>query len=142
MTTIFGYRTLTVYKKAFDLLIQINTLTKCFPADERDGLTDQVRRSSRSVCANIAEAYKKRSYPKDFARILRISDAEASETVFWLEVAFASEYISRDELTAFENNYLEIGKMLGSMIANPEKFKPFPSARTAEIKRSTQDLTK
>ncbi len=136
MTTIFGYRNLNVYKKAFQLLIQINKLTKRFPADEKDSLTDQIRRSSRSVGANIVEAYKKRCYPKDFARVLRISDAEASETVFWLEVACACEYITPEELTKYENEYVEVGKMLGRMIENPEKFKPFPSGRTAEIKRN------
>lgn len=137
MTTIFGYRNLNVYKKAFQLLIQINKLIKRFPADEKDSLTDQVRRSSRSVAANIVEAYKKRVYPKDFARVLRISDSEASETVFWLEAACACEYITPEELTRYENEYVEVGKMLGRMIENPEKFKPFPSARTAEIKRNS-----
>lgn len=135
MTTIFGYRSLRVYQKAFQLLIQINALTKRLPADEQNDLTSQIRRSSRSVCANIAEAYKKRCYPKDFCRVLRISDSEASETVFWLEVASACEYITPDELTKFENDYVEVGKMLGRMIGNPEKFKPFPSARASEDKK-------
>lgn len=136
MTTIFGYRTLNVYQKAFQLLLDINKLTKKFPQDEKSNLTSQIRRSSRSVCANIVESYKKRCYPKDFVRVLRISDSEASETVFWLEVACACEYITPAEQQMLEVQYVEVGKMLGRMIENPEKFKPFPSARAAEIKRT------
>lgn len=131
MTTIKGYKSLIVYTKSFDLAVQVFKLTKKFPKEEQFGLTSQVRRSSRSVCANIVEGYRKRAYPKEFKRRLSISDGELSETIFWLEMAVACEYISQDECAKFEEKLEEIGRILGSMIKTPEKFAPRGTGKAA-----------
>jgi len=102
--------------------MRIYEVSKSFPKEEQYSLTDQIRRSSRSVCANIAEAYRKRTYPKHFHSKLTDCDAENSETQVWLEFALECNYITKnlfDELT-IENN--EIGKLINYMIRNPEKF--------------------
>lgn len=99
-------------------------LTKKFPEEERFGLTSQIRRSSRSICANIVEGYRKRVYPKQFVNKLRTSDGEASETMLWLEFSLACEYITQDEFNKLEPQVEEIGYMLASMIKTPEKFAP------------------
>jgi four helix bundle protein len=102
--------------------MKIFHLSKSFPKEEKYSLTDQIRRSSRSVCANLAEAYRKRNYHKSYAYKLTDSDAENSETQVWLEFAFECEYIDKttyDELTTESE---EVGKLLNYMILNPEKF--------------------
>ena len=119
-----GHRDLKVFQLAYKLAIQIFIESKAFPKEERYSLTDQIRRSSRSVAANIAEGFRKRRYPNMFVSKLADSDGEASETQVWLDFARDCEYLSLvryEELTA---GYEEVGRMLGSMIANPEKFKP------------------
>ena len=98
--------------------------TKSFPKDERFSLTDQIRRSSRSVAANIAEGFRKRQYPKMFLSKLADSDGEAAETQVWLDFARDCGYMPvrhRDELM---EGYEEVGKMLGSMMSMHEKFLP------------------
>lgn len=108
--------------------MEVFRLSKSFPADERYSLTDQIRRSSRSVAANIAEGYRKRRYEAVFVNKLSDSDAEATETQVWLDFARDCGYIDsqvRDALTA---KLEEVGRMLGSMIANPESFL-IPSSR-------------
>lgn len=117
-----SFRELIVYQKAFDLQQQIFILTKNFPKEEMYSLTDQVRRSSRSIGANISESWQKRCYGAHFVSKLTDADAEQAETGHWIETAFACEYITghvRDQLLS---NCREIGKMLGSMISSPEKF--------------------
>src|SRR3989304_1292989 len=104
--------------------MEIFNATKSFPKDERYSLTDQIRRSSRSVAANIAEGYRKRQYPNMFVSKLADSDAEAAETSVWLDFAQDCGYMSpekHDQLTA---QYEEAGRTLGAMIAHPEKFAP------------------
>jgi four helix bundle protein len=81
--------------------MKIFDLSKSFPKEEKYSLTDQIRRSSRSVCANIAEAYRKRDYPKHFHSKLTDTDAENSETQTWLEIAFACGYITRETFILF-----------------------------------------
>ena len=90
------HRELRVYQLAFESAVQIYELTKGFPAQERYSLTDQIRRSSRSVCANIAEAWRKRRYPKNFVSKLSDADAEATETLVWLDFALHFGYLSAD----------------------------------------------
>jgi four helix bundle protein len=119
-----GYKSLIIYQKTFQFAMSIFHLTKGFPEEERYGLTSQIRRSSRSVCANIVEGYRKRVYPKQFVNKLRISDGEASETMLWLEFALACEYITQEEFDRLEPQVEEIGYMLASMIKTPEKFRP------------------
>jgi len=116
------FKELLAYKKAFDLSMKIFELSKSFPTEEKYSLTDQIRRSSRSVCANIAEAYRKRRYPKHFVSKLTDSDGENSETTTWLDFALACKYISKEEFIDFSNQSKEIGKLINYMINNPGKF--------------------
>ena len=117
-----SFRDLIVYQKAFDLQQQIYSITKNFPKEEMYSLTDQVRRSSRSIGANICEAWQKRRYAAHFVSKLTDSDAEQAETQHWTDTALACEYISSEIQNELLTKCREIGKMLGSMIAYPEKF--------------------
>lgn len=90
------HRELEVYRKAFDAAMQVFELTKGFPREERYSLTDQIRRSSRSVCANLAEAWRKRRYEGAFVLKLNDSEAEAAETQVWLEFAVKSNYLEAE----------------------------------------------
>lgn len=102
--------------------MEIFILSKSFPIEEKYSLTDQIRRSSRSVCANIAESYRKRRYVAHFISKLTDSDGENSETNVWLEFAYQCKYITSDVYIDLSNQTLEIGKLINYMIANPEKF--------------------
>jgi len=116
------FRELLAYKKAFDLAMEIYELSKSFPLEEKYSLTDQIRRSSRSVCANIAEAYRKRRYPNHFINKLTDSDAENSETNVWLEFAFECNYTTKEIYQKLSVKNIEIGKLINYMINNPGKF--------------------
>jgi len=116
------FKELIAYKKAFSLSMEIFKISKKFPKEEIYSLTDQIRRSSRSVCANIGEAYRKRIYQKHFISKLTDSDAENSETGVWLDFALACDYISENEYKHLYTETVEIGKLLNYMIINPEKF--------------------
>lgn len=124
MTQFKGYRSLIAYQKSFAMGIAIFKLTKQFPKEEQFGLTSQIRRSSRSVGANLVEGYRQRMHPKAFVNKLNISDGECSETIYWLEVALACEYITQQEFEKHQSVLDEVGKLLGSMIKSPEKFAP------------------
>ncbi len=113
---------LIAYKKSFSLAMEIFYITKDFPKEETYSLTDQIRRSSRSVSANIAEAYRKRIYPKSFISKLSISDAENAETQTWLEFSYACNYINKIEFESLKSTSIEVGKLINFMILNPEKF--------------------
>lgn len=102
--------------------MEVFELSKSFPKEEKYSLTDQIRRSSRSVCANIAEAYRKRRYVNHFISKLTDSDAENSETNVWLEFAFRCKYLSLDEYNRLIQNTTEVGKIINFMINNPDKF--------------------
>jgi len=117
------YRELKAYKIAFKLAMEIFEITKSFPKVERYALIDQIRRSSRSVCANFAEGYRKRLYPRHF--IAKLSDAsmENSETQVWVDFALACNYINKEIHQKLSNDNAEIGKLLGYMIKNSEKFR-------------------
>ena len=103
---------LKAYQKAFALAMEIFVLSKDFPKEERYSLTDQIRRSSRSVCANLAEAYRKRNYPRHFASKLFDSDGENSETMVWLEFALACQYINEETFKKLSSENKEIGKLI------------------------------
>ena len=118
-----GFRKLIAYKKGFELAMEIFEISKTFPTEERYSLTDQIRRSSRSVCANIAEAYRKRTYPKHFYSKLTDSDAENSETLNWLEFSLACNYITLETKNKLESKNIEVGKIINYMMKNPSKFK-------------------
>lgn len=117
-----GFRKLLAYQKGFELAMSIFELSKKFPKEEKYALTDQVRRSSRAVCANISEAYRKRLYPKHFKSKLTDSDSENSETLCWIEFALACKYISKEEYDSLELKNDEIGRLIRYMIINPDKF--------------------
>lgn len=119
-----GYRDLKVYQMAYKLAMEIYNESKSFPKDERFSLTDQIRRSSRSVAANIAEGYRKRQYPRMFVSKLADADGETTETQVWLDFSRDCGYISSERHDILFNAYEEVGKMLGAMIAHPEKFMP------------------
>ncbi len=117
-----SFRDLTVYKKAFSLAMEIFEVSKKFPVEEKYSLTDQIRRSSRSICSCIAEAYRKRNYPAYFVSKTSDADMENSETRVWLDFALACKYISDETRNELESKSMEIGKLLNHMIENPEKY--------------------
>src|SRR5437773_5684677 len=116
------FRDLDVYQNALAAGLLVYDLSKKFPSEEKYSLTDQIRRSSRSVCANIAEAWRKRRYAAAFVSKLSDSEAEAAETQVHLEFAFHHRYISRDEFLNVDDAYEKIGAQLVRMIDEPEKW--------------------
>jgi four helix bundle protein len=117
---IVTHRDLEVYQKAFAAAMQIFVLSKEFPKAETYSLTDQIRRSSRSVCANLAEAWRKRRYEGAFVSKLCDSEAEAAETQVWLEFAVASGYLTSEVAKPLYRTYNEVIVTLVGMINHPE----------------------
>jgi four helix bundle protein len=113
---------LQVYKKAFDAAMLIFQESKKFPREETYSLTDQIRRSSRSVCANLAEAWRKRRYKAAFIAKLSDAESEAAETQVWIEFAVACGYLKRDRIDLFCQAYDEILRMLVAMINRPQSW--------------------
>jgi four helix bundle protein len=111
---------LEVYKKAFDAAMLIFLATKNFPKDELYSLTDQIRRSSRSVCANLAEAWRKRRYKAAFIAKLSDAEAEAAETQVWLQFALSCGHLDHDTSDSLYRSYDEILRMLVAMINRPQ----------------------
>jgi len=105
-----------------DSAMRIFELSKQFPAEERYSLTDQIRRSSRSVCTNIAEAWRKRRYPNAFVSKLSDSDAEAAETQVWLEFASKCGYLSQTVVEELDKTYDHIMGKLVNMLTRPEQW--------------------
>lgn len=116
------FKELLAYKKSFELAMEIFELSKTFPKEEKYSLTDQIRRSSRSVSANIAESYRKRRYVNHFISKLTDSDAENSETNVWLDYSLQCKYINQETFEILNIKSNEIGKLINSMINNPGKF--------------------
>ena len=116
------FRDLIVSQKARELSLTIFKFTKRFPKEEAYSLTDQIRRSSRSVGAQLAQAWAKRRYEKHFVSKLTDSDGEQQETQYWIETAFDCEYISQEEVLTLLEKCAEIGRLLGGMIAKAEQF--------------------
>ena len=123
MEKIRKHKDLRVYQLSFEAGMEVFVLTKKFPKEERYSLTDQIRRSSRSVSGNIAEAWRKRRYPKSFVAKLSDSDGEAAETQVWLDYALACKYIENEEHDKIYNKYEHIIAMLTNMITKPEQWK-------------------
>ena len=117
-----SYRDLQVFQKAYALAMEIFEVSKTFPTEERYSLTDQVRRSSRSICANFGEAYRRVKYPAHFVSKLTDCDAESTETEIWLKFAFDCNYINNETFLNLSEKSAEVGRMLGYMINNPEKY--------------------
>lgn len=117
-----GFRDLKAYQLSYQLALEIFELTKTFPKEERYSLVDQIRRSSRSVSANIAEAWYKRKYPKSFVSKIIDAAGEAGETEVWIDFSFAHRYLEAEKQIYLLQKYGEVGKMLASMSNQPEKF--------------------
>ena len=111
-----------VYKLAFELAMEIFEISKNFPTEEKYSLTDQVRRSSRSVCICLREAYRKKRYPLHFISKVTDADAENSETAGWLDFAYACKYIDREVYSKLTAKCEEVGRLLNHMINNPDKY--------------------
>ena len=127
-----SFRDLIVYQKARQLQRDILRITKTFPKEEMFSLTDQIRRSSRSIGANIAEAWAKRRYEKHFISKLTDSDGEQMETQHWIETALDCEYIDQKASAQLVEKCLEIGRMLGGMMAKAEMFCGTPTRTLRE----------
>jgi len=117
-----GFRDLKVWILSFNTACEIFEVTKSFPKEEKYALIDQIRRASRSVAANIAEAWYKRMYPKSFVCKLIDASGEEGEVQVWLEFSLSHNYLTKEKVDYFLSKYDEIGKMLNSMINKPEKF--------------------
>jgi len=113
---------LRVYKKAYALAMEIFNISKTWPHEEKYSLTDQIRRSSRSVCTNLREAWAKRRYEAHFISKLTDADGENSETDTWLDFAKDCGYLSDDDHNRLSKQCKEIGAMLGSMLNTPAPF--------------------
>ena len=106
--------------------MEIFQISKSFPKEEKYSITDQIRRSSRSVCANVGEGYRKRQYPAHFVNKLSDSDMENTETQVWIDFAYKCGYIKTQEYKLLLEKSENIGMMLGYMISKPEIFLPKP----------------
>jgi four helix bundle protein len=126
-----GHRDLKVFQLAYRLAMEIFHLTKHFPREEVYSLTDQIRRSSRSVAANLAEAFRKRRYPNMLVNELTDCDAEATETQVWLDFSLDCGYMCQEDYDRLIRGYEEVGKMLSGMMANPKRFAPSELAATS-----------
>jgi four helix bundle protein len=113
---------LDVYQRAFAAAKEIFILSSQFPTEEKYALTDQIRRSSRSVCANLAEAWRKRRYEKAFISKLSDVEGEAAETQVWLEFAVKCDYLNRDKIAALYQAYDDILHTIVGMINHPQSW--------------------
>ncbi|MGC9334390.1 MAG: four helix bundle protein [Anaerolineae bacterium] len=120
MAFVRHFKELRVYRQAFMAAWQIYRLSKRWPKEERYSLTDQIRRSSRSVCANVAEAWRKRRYPAHFVSKLSDADSEAAETQVWLDFALDCGYIDQQTHDTLYESYEHIAGGLVKMMSNPD----------------------
>lgn len=116
----FGFENLVVFQKSFSLAMEIFEVTKGFPSEEKYSLTGQIRRSSRSVCSNLAETHRERNYTKRFISKLSDADAECSEKTVWLKFALARKFIKSNSFDKLRNEYHEVSNLLLFMIKNPQ----------------------
>jgi four helix bundle protein len=122
MSTIRHFRDLRVYRAAFEAAVRIQEISSAWPKEERFSLTDQVRRSSRAVCACTAEAWRKRRYPAHFTSKLSDADSEAAEPQSWLEFALHFGYITRADFEQLDAAYEGIAGGLVRMMTEPDKW--------------------
>ena len=115
---------LRVYQEAFELQQEVFQVSKQWPSDERFSLVQQVRRSSRSIGANISESWAKRRYPMHFASKLTDADGELQETAHWIKTARACTYLTEKQFSDLQSRIQCVGRRLGKMISMPEKFIP------------------
>jgi len=117
------YKDLLAYIKSYELAMEIFVITKRFPGEEKYSLIDQIRRSSRSVCANLVEAYRRRRYKDYFISKLNDCETENAETQVWLDFSYDCKYITKEEHKTLTDKNDEVGKLIWYMINNPDKFK-------------------
>jgi four helix bundle protein len=122
MSNVRHFRDLDVYQGAMVLVMRIFELAKSFPNEERYALTDQIRRSSRSVCANLAEAWRKRRYQAAFVAKLNDAEAEAAETQVHIEIALRRNYLSKETFEELDDAYDKILAQIVKMIDRPERW--------------------
>ena len=122
MSKIISHKELKVFQLSFEAAMQIFEISKSFPSEEKYSLTDQIRRSSRSVSGNIAEAWRKRRYEKSFVAKLSDSEGEAAETQVWFDYSFACKYINEEIYNELYAKYDHILAMLVKMIFNPKQW--------------------
>ncbi|PSO87141.1 MAG: four helix bundle protein [Cyanobacteria bacterium QH_9_48_43] len=129
MANIRSFKHLRVWQNAMEIAMKIFEITKSFPVKERFSLTDQIRRSSRSVAANIAEFWKKRRYPAAFVSKLNDAESEVAETQTWIEIALRYGYLAREESSYLDQRCDEVSGQLVAMISHPEQWtiKPYSS---------------
>jgi four helix bundle protein len=121
-----SFKELLAYKKAFNLALEIHNLSKSFPGEEMYTLTSQIRRSSRAVCSNIAEGFRKRQYPAHFISKISDADMENSETQVWLDFAYTFGYLDETTKDQLSLQVEETGKLLSYMINHHNKFMDQP----------------
>jgi len=119
---VINFKQTKVYKLSFEQAIEIFSASKSFPKEETYSLIDQIRRSSRSVCTSLAEAYRKKIYPANFVSKITDCDAENSETGVWLDFSLACIYITLEQHNSFISRNEEIGRLLSHMRNNPDKY--------------------
>ena len=117
-----NFKQTKVYKMAYDQAMDIFEVTKTFPKEETYSLTDQFRKSSRSVCACLAEAYRKKLYPAHFISKVSDSDTENSETNVWIDFSHSCKYIGEDKHVTWIRRNEEIGRLLHHMLSNSERY--------------------
>jgi four helix bundle protein len=117
-----GYKDLKVYQLSYRLAMEIFQITKGFPKEEKYSLTDQIRRSSRSIPTNISEAWKKRIYPKMFVSKIVDAAGEAGETEVWLDFAKDTGYLVKEKYNELVSGYDEVNRMLYGMVEKPDRF--------------------
>jgi len=122
LISLWDYRTLLGYQKAFSLAMKIYHASKKFPAEEKFGLISQIRNSSRSVCVNIVEAYKRRRYKDYYISKLNDSETENAETQVWLDFSLSCKYFMEQEYQELKSENDEVAKLVLYMINNPDKF--------------------
>ena len=122
MPLVTHFEELRVYKTAFEAAMVIFRLSKSWPPEERYSLTDQIRRSSRSACGQIAEGWKKRRYPNHFISKLTDSDGEVAETENWLRFALECEYMTRDNFDLLREKYRTVSAGLADMITHADSW--------------------
>ena len=118
-----GHRGLQVFQRAYGLAMEVYQISKAFPKDERFALTDQVRRSSRSVAANIAEGYRRHRYPNMLLARFTDADAEATETQVWIAFARDCGHLPADKAESLLIGYEEVGRMIGRILTDPSRFR-------------------
>lgn len=122
MANIRSFKELRVWQNAIEVAMEIFEITKLFPIEERFSLTDQIRRSSRSVAANITEAWRKRRYPAAFVSKLSDAESEAAETQTWIEIALRCNYLTSEQASYLDKRCEELLSQLVTMISHPEQW--------------------